>query len=224
MKNQPAKPASEISPLWAKISLSAIIVFMILLTLLHLLKPELDSSWRMISEYAIGQFGWLMNIAFILWAISFLGLFFSIRTQIHTKIGRIGLVLLLISALGLLIAGLFTTDPVTASADQRTTNGMLHSVGGTLGMAMPFAALFLYFSLRKIPRLQIKKKSLKFASFLAVTGFVLAFVSTGYFLFQSNGIFSEATPVGFPNRLEVLCYCIWLIIFSKQAMNMRTTN
>jgi len=40
----------------------------------------------------------------------------------------------------LTIAAIFTTDPITASKDAVTTEGSLHNLGGTLGIAMPFAA------------------------------------------------------------------------------------
>jgi hypothetical protein len=37
---------------------------LLMLLLLHLLEPELDPAWRMISEYEIGRFGWLVRLAF----------------------------------------------------------------------------------------------------------------------------------------------------------------
>ena len=42
---------------WAEISLMAVASFSVLLILLHFLKPELDPSWRMISEYEIVEIG-----------------------------------------------------------------------------------------------------------------------------------------------------------------------
>jgi hypothetical protein len=35
------------------------VTFLAILFLLHFLKPELDPSWRMISEYEIGRYGWM---------------------------------------------------------------------------------------------------------------------------------------------------------------------
>src|SRR5687767_11519710 len=127
-----SRPVSEISLSWSKISLSATCAFMILLMLAHLVKADLDPSWRMISEYAIGQHGWLMTAAFLMWALSYTAMFFGIRSQIKNTGGKIGLVLLLISALGLLIAAIFVTDPVTARPEEATTSGALHNLGGTL--------------------------------------------------------------------------------------------
>jgi hypothetical protein len=40
-----------------------------IVVLLHFLKPEIDPSWRMLGEYEIGRYGWLMRVAFVLCAI-----------------------------------------------------------------------------------------------------------------------------------------------------------
>lgn len=221
MKSIRVNPVSKISTLWAKISLTSTLLFIVLLTILHFLKPELDLSWRMISEYAIGNFGGLMTIAFLIWTISFVGLFMAIRSQVQNIIGKIGLALLIVSALGLILAGIFTTDPVTASTDQHTTSGVIHSIGGTLGMAMPFAALFLCISLSKNPNWITKKRIIIIATTIAIIGFLTAMGMMGAMLSKSNGVFSSETKVGFPNRFEVLCYCIWLIIMAKQAINLK---
>lgn len=48
----------------ATISFYAGIAFLVILACLHFLKPEISPMWRMISEYEIGKFGFLMSIAF----------------------------------------------------------------------------------------------------------------------------------------------------------------
>lgn len=56
-------------------SFAAAAAFVVLLAALHVLKPELDPSWRMGSEYAIGDYGWVMRIAFFSMALSCVALF-----------------------------------------------------------------------------------------------------------------------------------------------------
>jgi hypothetical protein len=46
----------------------------VLLLGMHVLKPEIAPSWRFISEYALGDFGWLMHLAFLAFAGAHLGL------------------------------------------------------------------------------------------------------------------------------------------------------
>jgi hypothetical protein len=120
---------TAISQTAARLSLAGAATFVVLLAALHLLKPELDPSWHFISEYAIGRHGWMMVLAFGSLAFSYLMLFVALRSQLRTLWGRIGLALLLVSAAGLAIAGVFTTDPITASKDAATSEGKLHNLG-----------------------------------------------------------------------------------------------
>ena len=48
----------------AYISIVFASVFLTILFILHFLKQELDPGWRMVSEYEIGRFGWMMRLAF----------------------------------------------------------------------------------------------------------------------------------------------------------------
>src|SRR5215204_13230 len=134
-----AKLAPAISRTAALLAFAGAATLVVLLAALHFIEGELDPSWHFISEYAIGDYGWMMVVAFLSLALSYVRLFVAIRLQLRTIVGHIGLALLLVSALGLTIAAIFTTDPITVSEDALTTEGTLHNLGGTLGMAMPFA-------------------------------------------------------------------------------------
>ena len=48
------RPVTTVSGSVAHLSLAAGALFLVLLVVLHILKPEYDPSWRMISEYEIG--------------------------------------------------------------------------------------------------------------------------------------------------------------------------
>jgi hypothetical protein len=56
---------TELTHVAAQVALAAVAAFSILLVRVHVLKPEIDPSWRMISEYEIGRYGWLMRLAFV---------------------------------------------------------------------------------------------------------------------------------------------------------------
>ena len=49
---------------WARTALAAVVVFLILLAALHFIEPEFDPSKRLISEYELGRYGWVMSLAF----------------------------------------------------------------------------------------------------------------------------------------------------------------
>jgi len=215
------KPLTAISGTAANLSFASAATFVLLLATLHIIKPELDPSWRFISEYAIGENGWLMELAFLSLALSYIALFMSIRSQLRTITGRIGLALLLVSAAGLIIAAMFTTDPITASQHAMTTEGSLHAFGGTLGFAMPFAALLVSLSLARNQTWSPARRSLWWSAGLALIGFLVSFFSLGFMLSQSNGTFGPDVPVGWPTRLEIFGYCVWLMVVARQANRLR---
>lgn len=199
----------------SKISLWATILFVALLALLHVIKPEINPAWRFISEYALGKNGWLMNLTFFAWASAYLFLFFTFRKHLKTIVGKIGLVMLLISSAGLLLAGIFTTDAITT--ETHTTSGTLHNLGGTLGMAMPLSALFICIAIWKNPLWVGVRRSVLWATIFALIGFVVSAGSLGYMFSQSNGKPGPDVWVGLPTRFEILTYCLWLITVSRQT-------
>lgn len=193
------------------------LAFVLLLAVLHLVKPDLDPSWHFISEYAIGAYGWVMVLAFLALAASYVALFVALRGRLRTVAGRIGLALLLVSAAGLIIGALFTTDPIMTPPDAATTAGSLHSLGGTLGFAMPFAALFVSWSMARDHAWSFARRPLYAAAGLALLGFAASFLALSLMLAQSGGQFGPDVSVGWPNRLEMLAYVIWLIVVARYA-------
>jgi hypothetical protein len=126
-----------------------------------------------------------------------------------------------ISALGLTIAAIFTTDPITVSENAVTTEGTLHNLGGTLGIAMPFAAALIGWKLARNPGWSSAKQPLFWATGLALVAFVVSFVSLGVMVSQNDGKFGPEVLVGWPNRFEILAYSVWLMVVAKQALRVR---
>ncbi len=54
----------------AGLSFGGAATFLFLLAALHNLKPELDPSWHMISEYAIGNHGWMLRLSLFCLSVS----------------------------------------------------------------------------------------------------------------------------------------------------------
>src|SRR5262245_40012906 len=101
----------------ARITFGLAALFLVVLAGLHILKPEYDPSWRMISEYEIGRFGWAMQLAFFSLAIASVSAIVAVWSEIKSVIGYIGLVVLLIAATGMTIGGIFPSDPITTGPD-----------------------------------------------------------------------------------------------------------
>jgi Protein of unknown function (DUF998) len=216
-----AEPTA-ISQTAARWSLAAAATFVVLLAALHFIKPGLDPSWHFISEYAIGDYGWIMVLAFLSLAVGYASLFVAIRSQLRTIAGRIGLALLLVSALGLTLAAIFTTDPITVSENAVTTEGTLHNLGGTLGIAMPFAAVLIGWKLARNPAWSSARRPLLWATALALVAFLVSFVSLGVMVSRSGGEFGPDVLVGWPNRIETVAYSVWLMVVARQAIRVRS--
>jgi hypothetical protein len=92
--------------------MGAIISYQILLIVLIFLRPDLDPSWHTISEWAIGRHCRIVSGAFMVSGLSYAALFAMLRSQVRGVIGRIGLGLLLICAIGATGMGFCTTDPM----------------------------------------------------------------------------------------------------------------
>jgi Protein of unknown function (DUF998) len=214
-----AKPITTISQTAARLSFAAAATFLILLAALHLIKPELDPSWHVISEYAIGRYGWMMVLAFLSLAFSLVTLFIAIKSQLRTIVGRIGLGLLLLSAVGMTIAGIFITDPITAVESARTTQGTLHEIGALLDVT-PIAALIISLSLARNPAWSSARRSLLWTAGLPLLGLVLFIVSTAVMLPQNESQFGPEVLIGWPNRFLIVTYCAWLMTVAWSAIRL----
>jgi hypothetical protein len=103
-----------------------------------------------VANIEIGRYGWVMQVAFISWAVSCVALFVAVLSQVRTIGGWIGLASLLLSATGLIIAAFGVSDPPTATKDQLTAHGKLHGLGPMLGIAsLPIAAVLTSLSLAR---------------------------------------------------------------------------
>jgi hypothetical protein len=117
-----------------------------LIALLHVFEPEFNDS-NAISEYALGDFGWLMNIAFFSGAAGIGALAFVLRRSLaRSKTAIAGVVFLSLAAVAYLFLGAGNIDPQGA---EETTSGLIHGIGFLLGLPTRLAApLVLAFAFR----------------------------------------------------------------------------
>lgn len=193
----------------ARIAFSATAAFLLLLALLHVLKSDLSPTWHIISEYQIGDHGWVMSLAFILWALSCGTLAAALRPHITTQTGKVGLGLLAVTSLGLVLAALGTTDPITATGEELTTHGKVHGLGSALGIPGQLLALTLISrSLARNPVWAGARRLLfgtTWFAWLSIAIYGIAMAS------MYDGHFGPDVRIGWPNRLIVVAYCSWLL-------------
>ena len=191
------------------------ILFLALVATLHALKPELDPSWRMVSEYQIGRHGWLMQVAFLALATSCVAAYLSLRRTLRTRMARTGGVFLLVAAVGIVIAGIFATDPITATKAELTTHGNLHGLGTMLGIpGFAIAAPLVYRGLRGRAGVAEHLTHLRLATHFVWVSLAVFITSMAV---QFEGTFGPDVAIGWPNRLLVAAYAGWLVTAARTA-------
>ena len=182
--------------------------FVVILIALHAIEPEFDPSWRFISEYQLGEWGWLMSLAFVCLSASAGTLLLAVRTQVRTVGGRIGLGLLALTAVAFIIAGVFRTD--SSVADAPSTTGMIHNTAAAVGGFVPLAAYLIAWSLARNIAWRPYRPSLWWVTTPAIIGDLAAWAQNAV-LMSSGGVFGPGTPVGWPNRLLIVGFAGWML-------------
>jgi hypothetical protein len=203
----------------ARISFFAAVCVLVLLLILHVVKPEFEPSWRFLSEYAIGQNGWIMTLCFEIWALSYVALFMAVREIVTTRPGRIGARLLLLVAASLILAGLFAQDPVTAKPEELTLHGNIHGLAAMIGIpAIPMAALLITLSLtRNHPQWRSQRASVLWLAHLSwISLMIMAF----YLIWAvpRAGGFTPDVWAGWMNRLVVATYLAWQLAMAQRML------
>ena len=105
---------------------------------LHFLEPEYDPRFRFMSEYAWGQYGWLMTTTFFVLALALVTVAIGLRKLHQSSLSaRLGIGLLLVAAMGVCLAGVFREF-------------IPHSVGSAIGLpSIVSAALILSWSFQR---------------------------------------------------------------------------
>jgi hypothetical membrane protein len=82
--------------------------FVIVLIVLHILEPEFDPRFRFMSEYALGDYGWLMTTTFFVLGLAAFAVAAGLQhIYPSSRSARIGIGLLAVGALFICLAGIF---------------------------------------------------------------------------------------------------------------------
>lgn len=122
----------------AAVSLAAALASAAALGALHVVSPEFDPSWRMVSEYAVGRHGRLLTIVFVTWALAYWALAAAVWPVASGWLGWISLAVLVLAGVGQMMGGVFDV------------NHRLH--GAAFGIGVPsltIAAIVVTLALRR---------------------------------------------------------------------------
>ncbi len=225
MKNEVlTRDLPEIEVIGALLAMVAAAATLLLLVGLHILSPEFDPSFRMVSEYALGHYGWVLSLMFLAWGISSWALALAIWSQVKTKAGKVGWWFLVIAGLGEAMASVFdvTHDPG-------------HSIAGVLGMGgFPIAAVLLSVSLGRTQAWRGARSPLLCIANLNWISVVLLgatlVLMTVQFAQVTGGHLPQYAPAQLPagvlgvdgwvDRLIVLSNCLWVFVAARPAMKL----
>ncbi|MCC3371917.1 DUF998 domain-containing protein [Cohnella sp. REN36] len=210
-RNLISKGISSFSNRAAWVSFTATLAFVVILIALHALEPEFAPSWRMISEYELGDFGWLMQLAFLGLGLGCLSLIAAIEPSIRSIGGYIGLFFMLIAAAGIIIAGLFQTDPITISREHWSTHGAWHAWGSVMVIPVaPIAASLISLAFSRRRSFNHQARRLLWAATAVIWLSLIAFIAGGGTKFE--GTRGPGDWTGWANRVFIVGYSIWMMI------------
>ncbi len=219
---QLTRNTSEVAVIGTRLAIAAATAVLLLLANLHVLSPEFDPSFRMVSEYALGHYGWVLSLFFLAWGISSWALAAALWSQVHTNSGKGGSWLLVVAGIAEALAAVFDITHDTG-----------HSVAQLLGVGgFCIAAVVLSSSLGRLPAWHTVKRPLLWLAHLSWNSVVLLGVSlvlmTVQFAQAYGGHLPQQAPthlpagvlglVGWANRLYVLVACAWVLVAAWQAL------
>jgi hypothetical protein len=210
--------------IFSLLSIAAIVfaaLFILILAVLHLLKPEFDPKWRMISEYEIGKHGTLMQGAFFAWAASVLFMMIVAWRFIGSEGGIIGWVLFLIIVMALVGAGIFKTNAITDNSTSRDST--IHTLCGSIViLTFPIAASLVAGNLVQSPFWASYKASVILFTILNWLGMIGFFASIIWSRRKdpSAGRVGPKVLLGWPNRIMVVIYNVWVIMLAVCVIQM----
>lgn len=173
----------------ATVALGAAVASLVLLVALHIVRPEIAVLTSVVSQYAVGPFGWMMALVFATLAASCFALLVVLLGERLSVGGRIGTWLLLAASVGLVLAAVFPLGQP------------LHEVASMIGnLSLPVAMLLVGIALTPRSSGQLVLSHLPWVG-------VVLMMST---LFLLPGV------VGLANRFVVLAYIAWLLVVAQR--------
>ena len=190
----------------ATVAITCFSYFVAALVLLHILRPDYTPVDHMISDYAVGRFGWVMTTAFVALSAGCLMLGLGMAAAGPRSIaGRCAVVLLWVATVGMLVTAIFPTDLEAAAS---TTTGNIHTASFLVNV---FSVLLCSLLFAVSFRQSEPWRGYRWTGLSLAVAVLAAFIAQ--FLTLHRG-----APYGLTNRLFVAVLMVW---FLTTATNLR---
>ncbi len=199
----------------ARVAIAATGAVFLSLASLHVLSPEFDPSWRVVSEYANGRYGWVLSLMFVFWALSSWALAVTLWSQVKGIDGKIAVGFLIAAGVGEAMASVFDI------------NHPLHDLAGMVGViSLPIAAMLISVRLGRTRAWSAAKNVLLWTANLTWVSLVLMVAALLIMIRGKTGAGHKMAHdgiavVGWANRLLVVAYCVWVVTVARQALQLR---
>jgi hypothetical protein len=215
---------NDFSSRGAVLAIGMSIAVLVLLFALHILSPEFNPAWRMVSEYAKGKYARVLSLMFFFWGAGSWALAYTLWPQMQNTAGKIGLFFLIVAGIGEAMASVFDI------------NHKLHGLSAVIGIpSLSIAAMLISMNLVRIGSWSIARSSLLWTANLTwvsilLLGITFAIMNATYA--QAGGDTSanaEAVTtlpegvialVGWANRFLIVVYCSWVMTVAWLAMKL----
>ncbi len=205
----------------AILSVIAGLISLVSLLALHFISPEFKPGWRMVSEYALGKYKWILTIFFLMWGISSVLLAIGLFGIVSGFWAHAATIILAISGIGAICGGLFDV------------NHKLHGLAFAIGVpTLPVAAVILTYHLLNANMItQNFSLVVAHSTWISIIlmGVSMMLMFSG---FKKAGLAwnKDSPPLtevpegvialgGYANRLLVLCYIGWNIYIAFFIFN-----
>jgi len=191
------------------LALICIAYFVIVIILLHFLRPDLNPLSRPTSEYAVGEYGFLMSTAFFSMSVASFSLLIGLYKGISKPAqSRIGLILLGIWGTGVLVAMMF---PINREGTDLTTVNIIHRTNGPL--------IFLCLSVGAVLISRRVRLDDKWRPFYH-TALTLSLIMLALFFITGANIATKSGFEGLCQRTFLLVFVTWFI---SMNLHLRST-
>jgi hypothetical protein len=187
------------------LALLAFSYFVLIIVVMHFLRPDHDPIRRPTSEYAVGPYGFLMTSAFIIMSLGSLALVVGLYRGVSEPArSTIGLSLLGVWVLGLLVAATF---PIDLEGTPPTTSGTVHRINGPITfLSLTVGAILVSRRLKHDENWLPVHRIALFLSLLMLAEFIVNAVS----------IASGAGYPGLGQRVFIVTFVAWLALMAAR--------
>ena len=195
----------------ATVAIVGVAYFVVIIVVLHFLRPDLNPIRRPTSEYAVGSYGFLMTSAFFSMSLASFALVIGLYQGISQRArSQVGLGLLGIWGVGVLIA---MTFPIDVEGAPQTISGTIHGINGRLAfLSLTAGAIMVSRRFKQDERWRPFHRTAVLLSLVMLAAFIATFVNLA----------TGAWFAGLGQRIFLAAFATWFFLTATRLRSIAT--